>query len=83
MFVRPDRPLRPELGENVIEGWLIREIDRGVTHTLFFKADGLSARDYDLEILVPHHAWQRLGLAVGQSAVVSLKRSAMHVLVRR
>jgi hypothetical protein len=37
-------------------------------------------RDYDLEILLPHHAWQRLGLAVGQAAAVALKRRAIHVL---
>lgn len=80
MVVRPDRPLRPGLQENVVEGRLVGEIDRGVTHTLFFKAAGLSERDYDLEILLPHHAWLRLGLTVGQAVAVSLKRSAVHVL---
>lgn len=80
MIVRPDHPLRPGLRENVVKGQLVREIDRGAMHTLFFKTDGVSQQDYDLEILLPHHAWQRLGLAVGQRAAVSLKRQAVHVL---
>jgi len=80
MIMRPDRPLRPGLEENLIEGQFVRIIDRGMTYTLFFKADGVSQRDYDLEILLPHHAWQRLGMAVGQRATVSLKRRAVHVL---
>lgn len=80
MVVRPDRPLRLELQENMVEGWLVGEIDRGPTQTLFFKADGVSSRDYDLEILLPHHAWLRLGLTLGQAVAVSLKRSAVHVL---
>jgi molybdate transport system ATP-binding protein len=80
MVIRPDRPLRPGLQENVVEGWLVGEIDRGPTHTLFFKTDGVSSRDYDLEVLLPHHAWLRLGLVVGQRVTVSLKRSAVHVL---
>lgn len=80
MLVRSDRPLRPGLRENVVAGRLVRQIDRGATHTLFFKANGLSERDYDLEILLPHHAWQRLELKVEQAVAVSLKRSAVHVL---
>jgi len=80
MIVRPDRPLRPGLRENIVEGQLVRQIDRGATHTLFFKVEGVSRRDYDLEILLPHHAWQRLGVAVGQGATLSLKRRAVHVL---
>ncbi len=80
MIVRPDRPLRPGLRENVLDGRLVREIDRGATHTLFFKADELSGRDYDLEILLPHHARQRLGMTVGQAMAVSLKRRAIHVI---
>lgn len=80
MIVRPDRPLRPSVQRNLIGGHLVREIDRGVSHLLFFKANGVSGRDYDLEILLPHHAHARLGLRVGQSMVVSLKASAIHLM---
>ncbi|MCP4518817.1 MAG: ABC transporter ATP-binding protein [Delftia sp.] len=78
--VRPDQPLRPILRDNLLHGRLARAIDRGAMHTLFFKGEGASARDYDLEILLPHPSWQRLGLAVGQAMTVSLKKSAIHVL---
>lgn len=79
-IVRSDRPLRPALHKNLISGRLVREIDRGALHTLFFKADGLSEHEYDLEILLPHPSWQRLRLAVGQAMKVSLKQSAVHLL---
>ena len=80
MIVQPG-PL-PEIGdpENVIDGRLVREIDRGVMHTAFFKADGLTRRDYDLEILVPHHAWQRLELTLGQTMAVSLRPGSVHIM---
>ena len=81
--VLPDRALRPALRENVLNGRLTGAIDRGATHTLFFKVDRLSARDYDLEILLPHPSWQRLGIAVGQAMKVSFRRSAIHVLGER
>lgn len=80
MIVPPDQ--FPEAGrpENVIDGRLVREIDRGIMHTVFFKADGLTRRDYDLEILVPHHDWQRLELTLGQTMAVSLRSSAVHIM---
>jgi len=78
--VRPDRPLRSGLRENVIQGRLVWGMGWGATHTLFFKADRVSEQDYHLEIVLPHHAWQRLGLAVGQAVAVSLTQRVVHVL---
>jgi len=80
MAVRLDRPLRSGLRENVIQGWLVWGMDWGAMHTVFFKADRVGEQDGDLEILLPHHAWQRLGLDVGQTVAVSLKQWAVHVL---
>jgi molybdate transport system ATP-binding protein len=78
--MRANQPLRPILRENLLHGQLARAIDRGAMHTLFFKGTGLYARDYDLEILLPHPSWQRLGLTMGQAMTVTLKKSAIHVL---
>ena len=82
-MVKPDQPLRPSLRENLVSGRLVREIARGAMHTLFLKVDGLSARDYDLEVLLPHPAWQGLGLSLGGPMTVSLRKSAIHVMAKR
>jgi hypothetical protein len=64
----------------MVECTLVRQIDRAATHSLLFKAHGVSQRDYDLEVLLPQHAWQRLKPVVGQPTAVSLKRSAIHII---
>ncbi len=81
MIVRPDRPLRVDIRENIIQGRIVGEIARGVSYTLFFKATSFeSGRDYDFEILIPIHAYWRLGLHIGKEVAVSLKKSAIHVI---
>ncbi|MFQ6058502.1 MAG: ABC transporter ATP-binding protein [Anaerolineae bacterium] len=81
MILRPDRPLKQAVKHNLLRGHIVSHIPRGATYELFFKAHNLtSERDYDLEIQVPNHVYQRLGLAVGAEVTVSLKKSAIHVL---
>jgi molybdate transport system ATP-binding protein len=80
IVVRPDRPLRPSLSDNVVGACFVREIPLGTTHRMFFKAEGDSQRDYDIEIVLPHHAFQRLALSIGQSVHLSLKANAIHLL---
>jgi len=81
MIIRPDRPLRANIKENLLSGQIVDQIPRGATYTLFFKADGLRLeRDYHLEIQIPRHAYQRLNLARGKRVTVSLKKSAIHLL---
>ncbi|MDO8692225.1 MAG: ABC transporter ATP-binding protein [Dehalococcoidia bacterium] len=79
MLVRPSQPLRAAVKENLLEGVIIDELPRGSVHTLYFHLKN-SPEDYDLEIEVPNHAYERLGLGPGKEAIVSLKMSAIHVI---
>ncbi len=81
MIVRPDRPLRENIRENLLQGRIVGQVSRGSHYTLFFKVlPDRTGRDYDLEILLPLHAHQRLGIAVGREVTVSLKKSAIHLI---
>ncbi len=79
MVVRPSQPLREAVKENLLDGTVMDELPRGSVHTLYFKLNS-SPKDYDLEIEVPNHAYERLGLAPGKNATVSLKMSAIHLI---
>lgn len=79
MVVRPSQPLRAAVKENLLEGTIVDTLSRGSTHALYFKVSG-SPQDYDLEIEIPNHAYERLGLAAGKSVTVSLKMSAIHII---
>lgn len=79
MVVRPSEPLRAAVKENLLHGVLVDELPRGSFHTLYFGIDS-SPKDYDLEIEVPNHAYQRLALAPGKNLTVSLKMGAIHVI---
>ncbi len=81
MIVRPDRPLREGVKENLLPGVIVGEIPRGDHYSLFFKIRSVeTGKDYDLEISIPWHAYVRLGLGVGKEVVVSLKKSALHII---
>jgi molybdate transport system ATP-binding protein len=81
MIVRPDRPVREGIKENLLTGVIVREIHRGNHYSLFFKATSVeTGRDYDFEISIPAHAYWRLDLKVGKEVMVSLKKSALHII---
>jgi molybdate transport system ATP-binding protein len=81
MIVRPDRPVREGIKENLLTGVIVREIHRGNHYSLFFKATSVeTGRDYDFEISIPVHAYWRLDLKVGKEVMVSLKKSALHII---
>jgi len=81
MVVRENRPLRPNIQENVISGKIVAEVPRGAVYTLFFQADDGWQREaeYDLEIQLPSHAYHRLGLGERRDIRVSLKKSAIYI----
>lgn len=79
MVVKPSQPLRQAVKENLLDGVMVDQLPRGYAHTLYFKLEA-SPQDYDLEIEVPNHAYERLGLAPGKAITVSLKMSAIHVI---
>lgn len=58
MIVRPDRPIRKNIRENMFSGSIVQVIPRGSIYTLFFKINNLISNIYDFEIDLPSHAYQ-------------------------
>lgn len=74
MVVREDRPLEKAVASNIFSGKITEIISKGATYLLFI--DG----DFNLEIEMPSHALERLGLEQGKIIRVSLKKSAIHII---
>ncbi|TAK35430.1 MAG: ABC transporter ATP-binding protein [Chloroflexota bacterium] len=82
-LVRPGRGDRSRYVETQIDGWIVREVNHGAVHTLFFKLgteEPCWYRDYDLEIRVASHAYEVLGVSAQKRWIVSLKQQAIHVI---
>lgn len=75
MLIRHNRMLRRPVKENLLNGVIVDDIDRGIAHTLVFEAEG----GILLEIDIPKHVHERLEVKNDQKAKVSLKRNAIHV----
>ncbi len=81
MILRPDWPLRPSVKENMVPGRIVAEVPGEAMRTLWLemaKLDGFEG--FRLEIRIPNHAYQRLGLHLDHNCRVSLKESALHLL---
>lgn len=79
MVVKPAQPLKEAVKENLLDGVIVDQLPRGSVHSLYFRISS-SSQDYDLEIEVPSHAYERLGLAAGKAVTVSLKMNAIHII---
>lgn len=81
MILRPDWPLRPSVKENMVAGRIVAEVPGESMRTLWLemaKLDGFAG--FRLEIRIPNHAYQRLGLHLEHNCLVSLKEAALHLL---
>jgi molybdate transport system ATP-binding protein len=84
MLLRPDRAGRSS-DENSMQGEIVREMNDGMTATLFFRAIGKrlsldATRDYDLQIELPVYIFERLRLAQQREWTVSLRKNAIHLI---
>ena len=80
MLLRPDRIQEEGVKENQLEGRVVQEISQGGSVTLLFKAKTLAnGKDYDFQIEVPSHVYEKLDLQTRKQWTVSLKKSCIHV----
>ena len=86
---KPGRAVEPDLQINQLTGTIVGKQPHGAVDTLFFRAQNLAraqnlSRDdhkpYDLELEASYRASQRLGLDVGATATIALRRDAIHIL---
>lgn len=83
MLVRPGQGEVEQIKENRLAGKIVEQIAHGNRYTLFFRLGNFQpseANDYDLQIELPGHVYQRLGLAHQKAWSISLKKSAIHVI---
>lgn len=90
MIIRPDRPLKGRVRENVFSGEIISASSRGTLYHLYFRMDELEkververGKDWgqvsSLEIRLPSHAYHRLKLNQNPRVKVSLKKKSIHL----
>ena len=81
---KPGRDVEAEMRVNQLSGVIVGKRPHGAVDTLFFRAEGLAPDGaeghHDLELQASYRASQRLGLDVGASATVALRREAIHIL---
>ena len=78
MIVSPSHLEQKKKYENTLNGKIVEEIPSGIMHTLFFRLDN-SKEEYDFEIHLPSHSYEKLGLAKNKDIKISLKKEAIHV----
>jgi molybdate transport system ATP-binding protein len=70
MVLKEDRPVKKNLRANIFTGNIVRIVEKGAEHTLFFKQ---SRDDYDFEISMPNLAYRSLRIKEGQLVKVAFK----------
>ncbi|MGD0919829.1 MAG: ABC transporter ATP-binding protein [Thermodesulfobacteriota bacterium] len=77
MILKEDRPVKKNLKANIFTGQILRIVEKGSEHTLFFKQ---GQNDYDFEISISNLAYRSLGLREGQLVRVALKWESIWLL---
>jgi molybdate transport system ATP-binding protein len=70
MVLKEDRPIKKNLKANIFTGKIVRIVEKGAEHTLFFKQ---SRDDHDFEISMPNLAYRSLRIKEGQLVKVAFK----------
>lgn len=76
MILREDRAVRGGLSENILSGHIIEIIEQGPSFLLLFHA----ANGPTIHIIVPSHAFKRLGLYEGKGTRISLKKESIWII---
>jgi molybdate transport system ATP-binding protein len=77
MILKADRPIKRNLKANIFSGRIVRIVEKGAEHTLFFKQ---SQDDYDFEISISNLAYRGLRIKEGQMVNVAFKWESIWVI---
>jgi molybdate transport system ATP-binding protein len=80
LLVRPERLEAERLRDTVIIADIVDEIAHGASHTLFFRVDGEVSLG-DVEVDVPAHPYEVLGVGRQRRWALTFPRDAVHVMV--
>jgi molybdate transport system ATP-binding protein len=77
MVLKEDRRIKKSLMANIFTGRIVRVVEKGADHTLFFKQ---SQEDYDFEISMPNLAYRSLRIMEGQLVKVAFKWESLWLI---
>jgi molybdate transport system ATP-binding protein len=77
MILKEDRPIKKNLKGNIFTGEIVRILEKGAEHTLFFRQ---SQDEYDFEISIPNLAYRSLRIQEGQFVRVAFKWESIWVI---
>jgi molybdate transport system ATP-binding protein len=81
LLLRPDRLHIDDMQDTVVLAEIVDEIAHGSSHTLFFRlADRPSTREHDIEVDVPSHPYEVMGVRERRTWALALPRRAVHVM---
>jgi ABC-type Fe3+/spermidine/putrescine transport system ATPase subunit len=79
MILRPGKPVKESLRNNILGGEVERILDRGTHRWVLFRPAGLDVR---LEINLPNYVFRNLGIREGQEIQVAMRRESFWVIPR-
>jgi len=80
MILKEGKPIKANLQRNVFTGEIVRIVERGAEHTLFFKQ---GEDDYDFEISLSNLAYRSLHLREGDRVSVAFKWESIWLIPQK
>ena len=77
MILKEGRPVKRNLQGNIFTGKIVRIVEKGSEHTLFFKQGN---DDYDFEVSMSNLAYRNLQIKEGQAVSVAFKWESLWVI---
>lgn len=81
MIIREGQPLKDILKENILEGRILRVVDRGALRDLFVCVG--REEEFDFLVTLPSHVARDLNLHAGEAVMLGLKKPSLWVIPGR
>ncbi|MFH1287873.1 MAG: ATP-binding cassette domain-containing protein [bacterium] len=75
--IRQDRPLKPIVQDNLVEGEIAEIFEKGGNHILILK---LLDKNLNIEVIIPNCAYRDMEISAGKKIGVCLKKNAIWIL---
>ncbi len=80
LLLRPDRPGTETPRDTVVLARIVDEIAHGAVYTLFFRIERSNAAGHDVEVDVPAHPYEVMGVRHRRDWALAFPREAVHVM---
>lgn len=81
ILLRPERLAADEARDTVVTAEIVEEVGHGASYTLFFRLPGgAAARGHDIEVDLPAHPYEVMGVRERRIWTLAFPREAVHVM---